>query len=307
MFKIKEFSELNKENLREIYNLYIENEIHFVVPFDIFKRGTIDDNDFDKQLTLIVNDENNETPIAFLIAIMREKINPNTCYIKAILVDKKYRRQGIGNAMLNELIKRALEKNPLLSLISYGDSVPNYWEPGVDLRHTSLIFFFKKNRFRSYRLRQNLTVHLNNLNLNPKKKINNFVLQRIAEEDFRNTVNFVKSNFPEGTWAEEVELTFENTPPTTFIAKNEKGEIIGWASYNQQFPGSFGPTGVSLSLRGKGIGTELLYWCLWDMKNNGLDKCTIMWVEGDTVKFYSKILDAYIYPVFYPMMLKIKR
>jgi hypothetical protein len=42
------------------------------------------------------------------------------------------------------------------------------------------------------------------------------------------------------------------------------------------------------------------------MKQNGLDKCEIMWVGGDTIKFYSKVIGAYISPIFYPMYKKLK-
>ena len=106
--------------------------------------------------------------------------------------------------------------------------------------------------------------------------------------------------------AEEVKISLKLQPPTTFVAKNVKNEIIGWATHSQFFPGSFGPTGVDASLRGKGIGTELFLWCLWDIKQNGFDTCEIMWVEGNTVKFYSKTIGAYISPIFYPMYKKIK-
>ena len=41
------------------------------------------------------------------------------------------------------------------------------------------------------------------------------------------------------------------------------------------------------------------------IKQKGLDRCEIMWVEGNTVKFYSKVIGAYISPIFYKMYRKI--
>jgi predicted GNAT family acetyltransferase len=59
--------------------------------------------------------------------------------------------------------------------------------------------------------------------------------------------------------------------------------------------------GVKEELRGMGIGKELLKWCIWDMKENEIDICTIMWVEGDIREFYSKAIGAFIQPVFFSM------
>jgi predicted N-acetyltransferase YhbS len=207
--------------------------------------------------------------------------------------------------MLEEIIKRIKSKKSQVSHISYGDSVPEYWQPGVDLRHTSLYFFLLKNGFKTHKMRQNLRVDLRSLLIKPLSIKGDFKIERIQTKDYKVLFNFVKKNFPAVTWAEEVQFTFENDPPTTFVAKNNSDEIIGWASHSQVFPGSFGPTGVLTSLRGQAIGSELLYWCLWDIKRQNNDFCTIMWVDGDTIKFYSKAVGAYIHAIFIPMSLKI--
>ncbi|MFX1556566.1 MAG: GNAT family N-acetyltransferase, partial [Promethearchaeota archaeon] len=180
-------------------------------------------------------------------------------------------------------------------------SRPNYWQPGVDLRHTSLFFFLKKHGFKTYRMRYNLTLSLENIKNIPKNNIEQYNFSRIQPKYFNKTYEFVKKQFPIGFWAQEVQLSYKNNPPTTFIAKDPNDEIVGWATHSNLFPGSFGPTGVLKTLRGKGIGGELLSWCIWDMQQNGLETCTIMWVVGNTIKFYSKVLGAYIHPVFYPM------
>jgi len=140
----------------------------------------------------------------------------------------------------------------------------------------------------------------------PSSKKEGYEYERVQPKDFNKTYSFVKHYFPHGTWAEEVLLSFVLNPPTTFVAKNDRNEIVGWATHSQFFPGSFGPTGVLDSLRGKRIGTELFLWCLWDIKQNGLKTCEVMWVELDTIKFYSKAIGAYISPVFAPMYKKLK-
>lgn len=297
------FKSLDNDNVIAIYELFKRNKIESLLPLEYFKKGTLQDVGFDPDLTLILESENKQEIIAALIAVIRSINSREYCYLKAFLIDKKSQRQGIGTLMLKKLISRARSKG--IAGISYGDSVPNYWQPGVDLRHTSLYFFLKKHKFRSLKMRQNLTVNLENLKLDPKRRLEGYIFERINKIDFQKLYHFVKTNFPEGTWAEEVALSFIYNPPTTFIAKDTQHNIIGWATHSQLFPGSFGPTGVSIDFRGKGIGAELLKWALWDMKQNHITKATIMWVVGNTIKYYSKVIDAYIFPVFIPMTYKL--
>ncbi len=297
------YKSLNAENIEDVYALFKRNQIVSLIPSHYFKKGTLEDKDFDPDLTLILRSKEKNLIIAAFIAIIRLNAVKRICYLKACLVDKKFQRQCIGTRMLNELIKRAHSKGA--NRISYGDSVPNYWQPGVDLRHTSLYFFLKKNRFRTSKMRQNLTVNLEDLSLIPKLENGGYHFERVKQEDFQKLFKFVEEFLPERTWAKEVELSYKLNPPTTFIAKDKQNKIIGWATHSQLFPGSFGPTGVLKNLRGKGIGAELLKWCLWDMQQNHIKKATIMWVVGDTIKYYSKVIDAYIFPVFIPMNYKL--
>ena len=294
---------LDSDNLKNVYNLFKRNKIASLIPFEYFKQGTLQDDDFDPELTLIIENKDTREIVAAFIAVIRSTITGKYCYLKACLVDKESQRKGIGTQLLKELFLRARSKGA--EILSYGDSGPNYWQPGVDLRHTSLYFFLRKHKFRTLRMRQNLTVNLEKLDIIPKKSYGEYSFTRIGKNNFQNLLNFVKANFPGGTWAEEVALSFQHNPPTTFVAKDTQSKIIGWSSHNQLFPGSFGPTGVLQSLRGKGIGKELLKWALWDMKQNQITTATIMWVVGDIVKYYSKVIDVYIFPVFIPMRKKL--
>ena len=298
-----DFQPLTLENLEAVYELYKKNELFYSIPFQSFQWGTIEDEDFDPNLTLVLKDSNTNQIIASLIAVNRA----GNCCIKAFIIDNLFRRQGIGQKMLNEIIVRIKNMDEKITSMNFGASPPNYWLTGVDLRHTDLFFFLKKNGFRPKELRQNLTVDLRNMDLKPCSEKKEYLFERVQSKDFEGTINFVKENYGHGSWPDEVKISLKSIPPSTFIAKNKKGEIVGWATHSFQFPGAFGPTGVLVSLQGQGIGTELLKWCLWDIKQKGIDISMIIWVVGDTIKFYSKSIGAYIYPLYYDMVKKIRK
>ncbi|MHA2290122.1 MAG: GNAT family N-acetyltransferase [Promethearchaeota archaeon] len=298
------FGMLKQENIQSVYQLFENNSPFFSIPIDYFRRGTLEDEGFDSDLSLILFEPKKKEPIAAFLVVKRPKINEKYCFFKGCVVDKKYQRCGIGSHMFKEFLNRTKEKG--ITRIIYGPSVPDYWQPGVDVRNTSLYFFLKKHGFKTQKAIFNLTVSLDFLKTKPTSKKGGYEYERVQPKDFDETFDFVKLHFPDGTWPEEVKYSFKRNPPTTFIAKNENKEIVGWATHSQFFPGSFGPTGVLESLRGEGIGSELFLWTLWDIKQSGLDRCEIMWVVGDTIKFYSKVVGAYISPIYYPMYKKIK-
>ena len=292
------FRPLTEENLEAVHDLFKRNEQFFVIPLEFFKRGTLGDEGYDPELTLVLNDPEKDVPIAAFVAVIKRGYVKKNCYLKACIVDKQYRRQGIGSKMLQEIISRAKLKLPWYASIGYADCPPRYWQPGIDLRHTDLLFFLKKHGFKTHALRYNLTYVLDD-DKQPASEKSGYTLERLKPDEFEAFVQFVKKHFRLGFWSREVQLSFENDPATTFIAKDKDGAIVGWATHSGHFPGSFGPTGVNKDLRGKGIGGELLRWCIWDMKQMDLKTCTILWVVGATRKFYSKVLGAYIHPVFY--------
>jgi len=298
------YRQLSSKNIQEVYELFEENSAFFSLPFEYFKRGTLDDDGVDFDLSLILYESEKEKPIAGFIIAIRTISEEKKGFIKAFVVDKNYRQQGIGTAILDELLKRAKGKG--IKQITYGPAIPNYWQPGVDIRNTSLYFFLKKHRFKSHRAIFNLTVSLDVIKIEPVLKKEGFKYERAQPEDFDKIYDFVKQQFPNNTWAAEVKFSFSFNPPTTFIVKDANNNIVGWATHSQFYPGSFGPTGVKESLRGKGIGTILFLWCLWDIKQKGLRTSEIMWVEGNTIKYYSKVIGAYISPIFYPMYKKIR-
>ena len=91
-----DYQTLTEANLEAVYELFKRNELFYSIPLDYFRRGTFGDKDFDPELTLVLTDFNNNNIIAALIAVNRAE----NCCIKALMIEKEFRRQGIGKKML---------------------------------------------------------------------------------------------------------------------------------------------------------------------------------------------------------------
>lgn len=298
---IQDIRPLIQDNLEDVYQLYERNEEFFKITKEDIEKQTLGDKSFNPVLSLVYYPSKSDKPVAVLIGVVKKGYFKKNLIIKMCLVDKEHRREGVGSWMFSELIKRSKpDLNPLSSVL-YGFSPPQFMQPGVDVRHTSLLFFLQSMGLNQRNPRKNLTVHIANDFPEPLKQKNGYIFQRVTSDLFEATLEFVKKEFIAPTWPEEVELTYQFKKPTTFIALDSQKKVVGFASHATCFTGSFGPTGVSKTVRGKGIGSELLKWCIWDIKQRGLDICTIMYVVGDTVKYYCKSVDAYINPVFIPM------
>ena len=298
---------LSEENLDEVFELYIRNEQFFKISKEDFKRQIMSDSAFDPNLSLVYYSTDNHKPIAFIIGVIRNGMLPiKQLTIKALFVAPSHRRKELGTNLFKELIRRAKPSLNSFSFVTYGFSPPQFMQPGVDVRHTSLIFFLESMGLKRKGPRTNLTVEIPEDLSEPKEEKNGYTLQRITPEYFESTLKFIKKEFLAPSWPSEVKLTFDFDVPTTFIALDPQKNIVGFASHSTCFTGSFGPTGVAKSIRKNrgnvgGIGGELLKWCIWDMKQSGLDSCTIMYVVHSTIKYYSKVIGAYINPVHYPM------
>jgi GNAT superfamily N-acetyltransferase len=306
--------QLTESNLRSVYEMCEKNILFYSYSFQTFKRATLMDEAYNPELSIVALDRNNN-PIAFFFAVFRSCALIKSRYkaiLKMFIVERNNRYQGIGTIMMNELFKRIKkqEKAVWRMKVSVMDSNPRYWWPGLDPRHTEAYFFLKKFGFKKYfiqRFRTDLEVDVDDFpKEEPLKKINGYIISRVLQSDKEEIEVFVKKYFGRGTWPEEVLISFENNPPTTFIARDpNNNKIAGFAAHSINYGGDFGPTGVLKNLRGKGIGGLLLKWCLWDIKKMNVNKCIIKWVMGKTRYFYLKSANARISQIYWPMSKRI--
>ena len=117
-------------------------------------------------------------------------------------------------------------------------------------------------------------------------------------------VDWVGQHF-EPEWVSECEVAFARQPISCFIAI-ENGQLAGFACHDATCRDFFGPTGVSPSHRGRGIGRALLLACLHAMAGQGYAYAIIGGVGP--VEFYAKSVGAVLIegsePGIYGGMLK---
>lgn len=100
--------------------------------------------------------------------------------------------------------------------------------------------------------------------------------------------NWVREHFSE-YWVSELTAAMSHQPPGCLVAIVD-GQLVGFACYDATARGFFGPTGVSESQRGRGIGLALLYHTLAAMKAQGYAYAVIGGVGP--VEFYANAVGA---------------
>lgn len=116
-------------------------------------------------------------------------------------------------------------------------------------------------------------------------KENGIELRRALPPEKSVVVEWVRKTFQYNPWVNECDIAFANKPVSCFIATEAK-KIVGFACYDATCKDFFGPMGVSVEMRGKGVGRVLLLAALQAMKEQGYAYAIIGSVGP--VEFYVK-------------------
>ncbi|MBE2183923.1 MAG: GNAT family N-acetyltransferase [Anaerolineae bacterium] len=101
---------------------------------------------------------------------------------------------------------------------------------------------------------------------------------------------WVRENFS-AFWESEADVAFSRMPVSCFIAIEDK-QPIGFGCYDTTARGFFGPTGVSESARGRGIGTAIMLACMHDMLAQGYMYAIVGHVGP--IDYYQKAISAIV-------------
>jgi len=133
---------------------------------------------------------------------------------------------------------------------------------------------------------------VNLLKLPALERSEGFVVRRAQPFELTPVRTFVATNFS-AAWADEISVGFGRQPISVYVATIER-DLVGFSAYECTRRGFFGPTGVSQSAQGKGIGKALLLASLEGLREMGYVYAIIG--AAGPVRFYQKTVGAIIIP-----------
>jgi mycothiol synthase len=206
-----------------------------------------------------------------------------TCgkYLRILGVDRSRRRRGIGTALLRDAESRGA--------IVIAAEPGNYFTPGVS---ESVARFFRKRGYVETARPFNLVCHSD-----PQKdgeespsqaRGGSFAVFAAQDDKSRERVlRFIGHDFGP-IWR------FEAERGAAVFYVEDGGEIVGFSTHeaNNRGLGTFGPTGVRISARGRGVGRMLVMASLAHLRQLGYHRAIIPWTEA--TEYYRKTCGARI-------------
>ena len=210
---------------------------------------------------------------------------------------------SVGLKLLKESLKFHSERGR--SVVLYSPYVPNYFFPGIDSeaypREYKLML---KAGFSEVKGAEGLAMDARiwpELKHPPNIGEREESLRREGVEITRLTTKYVKpflrfleEEMPSDWYRHARELLLHGRKDQIMIAV-KNGEVVGYCQYwggegyDWHAKGAhFGPFGVRSNMRGKGIGTLLLYRCLLEMRSNGIHNAFVLWTGGEARKLYER-------------------
>jgi N-acetylglutamate synthase-like GNAT family acetyltransferase len=257
---------------------------------DFFLEQTFSDPDFDPELLLGLFCE--KKLVGAVLGIIRKWKTPDTGFIKFIIVEDNHRQEETGRELLTEIEKRLRQKGA--SKIFYGSCSPYYLFPGVFIDDTPLRSMlascgWQESSERISRIIDIRSMTITESTFNKRLEAGDISLTVASEAEKDEVLGFIEAEFSK-SWAKETEPTFiTDNPAFCSIARDMKGNIIGFAAIHSCNPNWFGPMGVSAKLRERGIGRLLVCHSLLHAKKQGAEKLLLPWIN-DKDTFYSKII-----------------
>ncbi|MFL0268910.1 GNAT family N-acetyltransferase [Candidatus Clostridium radicumherbarum] len=265
-------------------------------------------------LQYILGAFNGEELAAFII--YKRQVSPlgllppskNKGNVNSIVVDYKYRSQGIGGKLLS--LCEAELKNEGVETLSIGRDTFHFF-PGAPTEYIQSVAFFKKKGFIEENIESDLVCDISNIDLEEIVLKRGLKLNRderfefcfLTDKYLSSLMEFFKRTFP-GRWYGDMCLylkyDMEYRDLVLIVDKNEDkvvgfshifdkySKVIGPGIYWRELLGNnfggLGPIGIDEDYRKLGLGITLLQKCIDIQKKRGVSKMCIDWT--DLLDFY---------------------
>ena len=195
-----------------------------------------------------------------------------TGFIKLLSVDPSARRHRIGSQLLG-VLERELFGLGVRSIWA-GGSQPRYWWPGVDRANAAATSFLTRCGYETADEVVNMRVALP-VAPSHREPPSGLIARRLTAADWASFSLWMGETWG-AAWQDEVELTLRREPVSCFVALKHD-DLIGFAAYDTNRRGWFGPMGTTPRSQGKGVGELLLRKCLDDVGARRATACVIAW------------------------------
>ncbi len=292
MVSLKDDSKLYEE-LKDLMNLVLP---HDFIDNIFYENLTVNDPNYDPQNIFFIMDE--ETPVGFIFGVERTKAprkvveeHREIMWIKAFGCYRKYLSD------LEKLLKffesYATEKGKKVIRIS--DYASWYLTPGVDNLYDEYNALLVELGYKRVGVAINYEIDLSRY-FTPR------YVYRLEERNRRNGIDFIEVKDIDETllnwveenfsvfWKTEAEMALKNSYGGVFIARRDEN-ILGFSAYGVLKRNWFGPIGVKKDIRGKGIGTVLLFKTMSRLRCNGQRIVIIPWTSH--LYYYTQLPETY--------------
>ncbi|CAN5285746.1 hypothetical protein BH11ACT4_BH11ACT4_21760 [soil metagenome] len=205
--------------------------------------------------------------------------------VTIIAVSPAHQRAGVGRALLAQLENAASDAGAVVTWSGGGQ--PRFWWPGVPEDSDGVIAFFEACGYQFDDVAPNMVVDLTRADL-AERPTSAGEIHRLRSEEWPAFAAWMAREW-EDPWGDESAAALLRAPVSCHVATRD-GRYIGFAAYDTNHPGWFGPMGTSPAARGTGVGAELLRRCLRDYVEQGRQQCEIGWVGP--VEFYERTVGA---------------
>ncbi|HET6872994.1 MAG TPA: GNAT family N-acetyltransferase [Sporolactobacillaceae bacterium] len=210
-------------------------------------------------------------------------------WITFFFVDANYRRQGIGETLLNNALDFFKEHNR--KTIFFASYAPNYIVPGIDKEnYPEAATFLEKQGFGTVYPCVAMDRNLVNFKLTEEVKAlisereaEGYSFRKAVDGDLYDVIQFANKVF-NPDWGRAIREGLPQGLPLDriWVAYNNE-KLVGFCLHGgyEGVPDRFGPFGVDPEEQGKKLGKILLNLCLYSMKAEGLHGAWFLWT-GET-------------------------